>query len=242
MLKKKNYYRPLYKQLLKLRENVQEKKKLLKFKRLKWKKFIAQYRKKLRRYKKFRPYDQTQYLVSKFPNRGTSYKKRYRNSLNASKKFRLLYGGLPKTYVKKQIRFLLKKNTKKKNLKNWNLLFLERFENRLDNILYKSKFTLSLRNAKQLILHGKVFVNNYSIRIPSYVVKQGDLISMDPQYYFLIEKNLPKINLWTIPPKHLTINYKTLEIIVGNTNQINSAVNFPFHLNLEQIIVNYYRH
>jgi small subunit ribosomal protein S4 len=144
--------------------------------------------------------------------------------------------------VKKQIRFLLKKNTKKKNLKNWNLLFLERFENRLDNILYKSKFTLSLRNAKQLILHGKVFVNNYSIRIPSYVVKQGDLISMDPQYYFLIEKNLPKINLWTIPPKHLTINYKTLEIIVGNTNQINSAVNFPFHLNLEQIIVNYYRH
>jgi ribosomal protein S4 len=238
MFKKKNYYRPLYKQFLKLRENIQEKKKLLKFKRLKWKKFIAQYRKKLKRYKKFRPYDQTQYLVSKFPNRGTSYKKRFRNSLNASKKIRLFYGGLSKSHVKNQIRFLLKKNTRKKNSKNWNLLFLERFENRLDNIMYKSKFSVSLRNARQLILHGKVFVNNNSIRIPSYRIKQGDLIHMDPRYYFLIEKNLKRINLWTIPPKHLTINYKTLEIIVGNMDHLNSAVNFPFHLNLEQIIVN----
>jgi len=242
MFKKKNYYRPLYKQFVKLRENVQEKQKLLKFKRLKWKKFIAQYRKKLRRYKKFRPYDQTQYLVSKFPNRGTSYKKRYRNSLSAAKKFRLFYGGLSKKYVKEQIRFLLKKNVKKKNSKNWNLLFLERFENRLDTVLYKSKFGSSLRNARQLILHGKVFVNNNLTRIPSYSVKQGDLISIDPKYYFLIEKNLKTARIWTIPPKYLTINYKTLEIVVGNTNHLNSAVNFPFHLNLERIIVNYYRH
>ena len=242
MFKKRNHYRPLYKQFLKLRENVQEKKKLLKFKRLKWKKFIFHYRKKLRWYKKFKPYDQTQYRVSKFPNKGTSYKKRFRNSLNAAKKFRLFYGNLSKDYVKKQIRFLLKKKITKKNSKNWNLLFLERFETRLDNILYKSKFSLSLRNARQLILHGKVFVNRNSVRIPSYIVKQGDLISIDPKYYFLIEENLKYARLWTIPPKHLIINYKTLEIIIGNTQHLNSAVNFPFHLNLEQIIVDYYRH
>jgi len=242
MFKKKNYYRPLYKQFLKLRENVLEKKKLLKFKRVKWKEFIAKYRKKLRRYKKFRPYDQTKYTVTKFANRGTSYKKRYRNALNASKKIRLFYGGLSKTYIKKQIRFLLKKNLKKKNSKNWNLLFLGQFENRLDNLLYKAKFSLSLRNAKQLILHGKVFVNNNPIRVSSYKVRQGDLINIDPRYYSLVEENLKKINLWTIPPKHLTINYKTLEIIVENTNHLNSAINFPFHLNLEQIIMGYYRH
>lgn len=241
MFKKKNYYRPLYKQFLRLRENVLEKKKIFKFKRLKWKTFINQYRKKLRRYKKFRPHDQTRYLITKYPNRGTSYKKRFRNSLTASKKFRLFYGGLSKTYLKKQIKFLLKKN-KKKNSKNLNLLLLKRFDNRLDNILYKSKFSLSLRNAKQLILHGKVFVNNNSTRIPSYRVKQGDLINIDPQYYFLIENNLKKISLWTIPPKYLIINYKTLEIIVGNIEHLNSAANFPFHLNLEQIISGYYRH
>ena len=242
MFKKGNHYRPLYKQFLKLRENVQEKKKLLKFKRLKWKKFIIKYRKKLKRYKKFKPYDQTQYLVSKFPNRGTSYKKRFRNSLNAARKFRLFYGGLSKGYVKNQIKFLLKKNIEKKNSKNWNLLFLKRFENRLDNILYKAKFSLSRRGARQLILHGKVFINGNSVRIPSYAVKHGDLIHIDPKYYFIVEKSLRRVNLWTIPPKHLTINYKTLEIIVGTENHLNSAVNFPFHLNLEQIIVNYYRH
>lgn len=242
MFKKKNHYRPLYKQFIKLRENIQEKKKLLKFKRVKWQKFLFHYRKKLRRYKKFRPYDQTQYLVSKFPNRWTSYKKRFRNSLNASKKFRLLYGGLPKKHIKKQIRFLLKKNIIKKNSKNYNLLFLKQFENRLDNILYKSKFSISLRNAKQLIVHGKVLVNNEFMRIPSYLVKQGDLISITPQDYFLIERNIQSANFWTIPPRHLTINYKTLEIVIGNNNHLNSAVNFPFYLNLEQIIVNYYRH
>jgi small subunit ribosomal protein S4 len=242
MFTKKNRYRPLYKQFLKVRENVQNRKKLLKFKRLKWKQFIKQYRKKLRRYKKFKPFDQTRYLVSKFPNRGTSYKKRFRNSLNASKKFRLLYGGLTRKYLKKQIKYLLKKNITKKNLKNWNLLFIKQFENRLDNILYKSKFSISLRNARQLIVHGKVFVNNSAIKIPSYTVKQGDLISIDPKYYFLIEKNLKSVQIWTIPPKHLTINYKTLEIVVGNMDHINAASDLPFHLNLERIVLNYYQH
>lgn len=242
MFAKKNRYRPLYKQFLKVRENVQNRKKLLKFKRLKWKQFIKQYRKKLRRYKKFKPFDQTRYLVSKFPNRGTSYKKRFRNSLNASKKFRLLYGGLTRKFLKKQIKYLLKKNITKKNLKNWNLLFIKQFENRLDNILYKSKFSISLRNAKQLIVHGKVFINNSPMKIASYIVKQGDLISIDPKYYFLVEKNLKNVQIWSIPPKHLTINFKTLEIVVGNMDHINSAVNFPYHLNLEQIILNYYQH
>jgi small subunit ribosomal protein S4 len=238
MFKKKNHYRPFYKQLLKLRENVQDKKKVFKFKRLKWKEFVYHYRKKLRRYRKFRPYDQTQYLVSKFPNRGTSYKKRFRNALNAAKKLRLLYGGLSKKSIKTQIKYLLKKN----HSKHWNFLFTQRFENRLDNILYKSKFGSSLRSARQLILHGKVFVNKNLIRVPSYTLKHGDLISIHPKYYFLVMKNMTRINRWPIPPKHLIINYKTLEIFVGNTNCLNLASNFTFHLNLEQIIANYYRH
>lgn len=241
MFQKKNYYRPLYKQFLKLRENVQEKKKLLKFKRIKWKKFITQYKKKLRRYKKFRAYDQTRYLISKHPNKWTSYKKRFRNSLNAYRKLKVFYGGLSKKYIKKQIRSLFKNKIAKKNHKNWSLLFLEKFEKRLDSILYRSKFSPSLRNARQLIVHGKVFVNNKQTKTPSYIVKETDIISIDPKYYFLINQNLKNINIWNIPPRYLTINYNTLEIIVGNIQRSNTSINFPFYLNLEKVIVSYYR-
>ena len=46
MLKKKNKFKPLYKQFIKLRENVQNRKKLLKFKNQKWERLIQYYKKK----------------------------------------------------------------------------------------------------------------------------------------------------------------------------------------------------
>ena len=185
MLIKKNKFKPLYKQFIKLRENVQNRTKLLKFKKQKWEKLLQYYRRKLKRYKKFKPKDQTQYIVSKFSNKSNSYKKRFKNTLNDSKKFRLFYGNLSKKYVKKQI-----KNTLKKKSINFYIKFLTHFEHRLDTILYRSKFAISLRNAKQLIVHGKILINNKLIRIPSYKLIPGDLITINPIFYNLIEKNI----------------------------------------------------
>ena len=54
MLVKKNKFNPIYKQLVRLRENVQNRKKLLKFKKQKWKQFIYYYKRKLKRYRKFK--------------------------------------------------------------------------------------------------------------------------------------------------------------------------------------------
>jgi ribosomal protein S4 len=239
MLNKKRIYKPLYKQFIRLKENVQNRKKLIKFKNIKWQRLIQQYKRKLRRYRKYKPQDQTRHTVSKFSGRGTSYRKRFKYSLTVSKRFRLFYGGLSKKLVKKQIRFLL---NKKKKLTNFKLLFLQIFESRLDTIIYKSKFTISLRNSKQLILHGKIYLNDRMVTTPSYVTKPGDIISVDPKYYKLIENNLKNIQVWPLPPKHLTINYKTLEILVGNIKYTNLSTNFTYHFNLEQIIANYYRY
>jgi hypothetical protein len=41
MIKKKSKFKPLYKQFIRLRENVQNRKKLLKFKKQKWDQLIA---------------------------------------------------------------------------------------------------------------------------------------------------------------------------------------------------------
>lgn len=240
MLNKKNRFKPLYKQFLKLRQNVQNRKKLLNFKSKKWEKLINFYRNKLKKYKKFKTQDQTRHIVSKYPFKNISYKKNFKKTLNTSRSFRLFYGNLSKKFVKKKIKYLF---TKKKKNNNFNLLFLKLFEQRLDTILYRSKFCISLRNARQLIVHEKVFVNKQIIKTPSYVLKPGDLISINPKYYKLIENNLKQTQIWPIPPKYLSINYKTIEILFNGTiESTNFSTNFMFHLNIEKILSNYLKH
>ena len=241
MLNKKNRFKPLYKQFFKLRQNVQNRKKLLNFKSEKWQKLINFYKNKLKRYKKFKPQDQTRYIVSKYPFKNISYKKKFKITLNTSRSFRLFYGNLSKKFVKKKIKYLFTKKKNKNN--NFNLLFLKLFEQRLDTILYRSKFCISLRNARQLIVHEKVFVNKQIIKTPSYVLKSGDLISINPKYYKLIENNLKQTQIWPIPPKYLSINYKTMEILFNRTiESTNFSTNFMFHLNIEKILSNYLKH
>ena len=234
LLLKKNKFKPLYKKFIKLRQNIQNRKKFLKFKKEKWQQFIQAYKNKLKRHKKFKPIDQTQHLSFKYTSKGMSYTKRYRTIMTDLKKFKLFYGGLAQKFVKKLIRQTLNKKYKKRNLS-----YIKLFESRLDTILYKSKFSTSMRNAKQLILHNNIFVNNKPIKISSYLLKSGDLITINHKYLKLIKTNIYKSNIWPIPPKHLIINYKTLQIIFGTFKNTNLSTYFSYHLNLEQILENY---
>ena len=241
MLNKKNRFKPLYKQFVKLRQNVQNRKKILNFKSEKWQKFIYFYQKRLKRYNKFKPQDQTRYIVLRYPFKNMSYKKKFKVTLNTSRSFRLFYGNLSKKFVKNKIKHLFKKKKSKNN--NFNLLFLKLFEQRLDTVLYRSKFCISLRNARQFIVHGKVLVNKQIIKTPSYILKFGDLISINPKYYKLLENNLKQIQIWPIPPKYLSINYKTMEIFFNKTiENTNFSTNFMFHLNIEKILSSYLKH
>jgi small subunit ribosomal protein S4 len=232
---KKNRFKPLYKQFINLYENVQNRYKILNFKKQKWNKFISYIKYKSKRYKKFKPYNQTQYLVSRYPDKWTSYKKgSYRNIVQTYKKFKLLYGNFNKKKLKNFIKKILQTKNKNGNLK---LNFLNLFEKRLDTVLYKSKFSISIRTARQLISHGKIFVNYKQINSQSYFLKSGDLITVNPKFTFLIERNIANSNIWPIPPKHLIINYKTFQIIFGNLNNENMSSQFNFNLNLEKILI-----
>lgn len=233
----KNRFKPVYKRIINLRDNIQNRKKVLKFKKLKWSKFIEFYKKKLRWYKKFRPQNQTKYLVTKYPNRYGSYTQRYKRTHQSYKVFNFFYGNLKRKIIKNKIFIIKKEKTKKKTLK-----FLELFEKRLDVVLYRAKFSSSLRNAQQLITHKKVSVNNKIIKSKSYLLKQGDLISINLKYSELIEFNFSQSELWPIPPKHLIINYKIMQIIFNNINHTNLSTLFSFPLNLEKILINFPRH
>jgi ribosomal protein S4 len=233
-LKKKNRFKPLYKKFLHIKENVQNRLKIFKFKKKKWEKFIKNYEKKFKKFYKFKIKDQSRYIVSRYPTKNLSYSKQFGETLRASNRIKLFYGNMPKKLFKKNI-----KHVKTKQKIKSNLLLLLIFETRLDTTLYRSKFSKSFRSARQLITHGKILVNNIKIKSPNYILKPGDIISINKNSQNFIKSNIKQSKIWQLPPKHLIINYKTMEIFFGNIKTTHYATLFSFHLNLEKIITNY---
>lgn len=76
----------------------------------------------------------------------------------------------------KQFRLFFEKAERQKGVTGENLLIM--LERRLDNVLFMLGFSLSRAQARQLITHGHVRVNDRKVTIPSYLVKEGDLISL----------------------------------------------------------------
>lgn len=52
-------------------------------------------------------------------------------------------------------------------------------ESRLDNIVYRLGFASSRPEARQLVVHNHFLVNGKKVNIPSYLVKPGDVITVN---------------------------------------------------------------
>ena len=176
---KKHRYKPFYKQFLRLRQNVQNKPKIFKFNKEKWKRFQLYSKKQLKFYKRFKLKDPFKLTVTKFTSKGNSFQKNFRNSLHKRKIFSLFYGGLKQKYFKKHFNIINKaKRHKLSKFNNFRHNLLKFFESRLDIVLYRAKFSLSVRSARQLIKHGHVMVNKSVVRTHSYILKTDDLIEI----------------------------------------------------------------
>ena len=57
-------------------------------------------------------------------------------------------------------------------------VLLSKLERRLDNVIYRLGFGASLDQARQLVRHGHVKVNDKKVNIPSYQVEEGDVVSL----------------------------------------------------------------
>ena len=78
--------------------------------------------------------------------------------------------------LEKQFRNYFEKASRQKGITGENLLFM--LERRLDNVVYRSGFSTSRRQARQLVNHGHIFVNGSKVDIPSFQVKVGDVITV----------------------------------------------------------------
>jgi small subunit ribosomal protein S4 len=186
----------------------------------------------------FKLYDQNKYFIS----RNNSFRRKYKYTLEMKKKISLFYGNLTTKYIKQQISVALKTQSFLSNNRiNLNSYFIKLFEKRLDSVLYRSHFTLSLRNARQLISHRHVFVNNQIVTNSSYILKTGDLIEINLKIYSLIDDYISRSNLWSFPPKYLQVNYKTLQIVfLDEEKSWNNSMSFPFWVDVRSI-VKFYR-
>jgi len=99
--------------------------------------------------------------------------------------FRTFYGSIKLKHLEK----VVKKSTNKKNRVSF---FIYLMELRLDVLLYRLNFVNSIRESRQLVLHGLVVINKKIIRNPSYVLKLNDLLSFKKTYIYTFKKKLYK--------------------------------------------------
>jgi len=77
--------------------------------------------------------------------------------------------------MEKQFRRLFAEAERQPGITGENMLVL--LERRLDNVVYRLGFADSRRQARQLVEHGHIMLNERKTNIPSCLVKEGDNIS-----------------------------------------------------------------
>lgn len=98
----------------------------------------------------------------------------YAMQLKEKQKAKYTYG-----LLEKQFRNLFKKASRSKGVTGENLLRL--LESRLDNVVFRMGFGGTRRQARQLVTHGHIMVNDQVLDIPSAQLKAGDVISVRPR-------------------------------------------------------------
>ena len=98
----------------------------------------------------------------------------YLLQLREKQKARRIYGVL-----ERQFSNYFKKATQQSGLTGTNLLKM--LETRLDNVVYRLGFADSRAQARQLVNHGHIMLNDRKTTIPSASVTSGDVVSVRPE-------------------------------------------------------------
>ncbi|KAI8369577.1 uncharacterized protein BYT42DRAFT_584968 [Radiomyces spectabilis] len=125
-------------------------------------------------------------------------------------------------------------------------------ERRLDFIVFRSNFCPSIYAARQLCVHGKVKLNGKKMAFPSHKVKDGDVISVDPDAIQMLkgEKGTeleyelrPFSQPFLFVPEYLEVNYNTCQTVFLRSpisRPGRSEIPSPLPPNLHSLAYEYY--
>ncbi len=153
-------------------------------------------------------------------------KSEYAIQLEQKQKAKYTYGVL-----EKQFRNLFDRANSKSGVTGENLLqFLEA---RLDNTVFRMGFARTRRQARQLVNHGHIVVNDDVVDIPSYQLRSGDVITIRPR-----SRNLEFVNESIA---HAPRNkYKWLEVdkksLTGKFLHYPDMEDVPENINVQYIV------
>jgi small subunit ribosomal protein S4 len=161
--------------------------------------------------------------------RGRIKESDYQVQLREKQKLRAMYGVL-----ERQFRRYYEQATRQPGITGENLLRL--LETRLDNVVWRAGFAATRPQARQLVNHGHFRVNGKKVDIPSYHVKEGDVVTVKERSRDLIVIQHSVDTLDHPIPEWLSVDGDERRITVvslPNRAQIDTAIN-------EQMIVELY--
>jgi small subunit ribosomal protein S4 len=152
----------------------------------------------------------------------------YGQQLREKQKAKEVYG-----LLEKQFSNMVKAAVKSRSGETGELM-MSHLETRLDNIVFRLGFAKTRAQARQMVGHGQILVNNKRLNIPSYGVRLDDVISLTPK----AQKNVQVLKLLEDKDK-IIIPFLKREALVGKLVRMpkKDDVQIPFDL---QLIIEYY--
>ena len=154
----------------------------------------------------------------------------YGKQLLEKQKLREYYGLLERQF-KRYVREALRSG------ENPGVVLVQNLERRLDNIVYRLGYGSTLRQARQIVSHGHIRVNDKKVDIPSLRLKPGDRISLNERSRNI---DLFRDNFQAAP---LTLSYleKDVEALAGSLISIPDIDEIPINVDTTPIIEFYSR-
>jgi small subunit ribosomal protein S4 len=161
--------------------------------------------------------------------RGRIRESEYLLQLREKQKARRIYG-----VFERQFQNLYREANRQPGITGENLLRM--LEQRVDNVIFRATFAASRNQARQFVRHGHVLVNGKRVTIPSYQVREGDVLTLGPkaQHNIVIRHNLDTLD--RAVPAWLDVSSERLEATVRGA-PLREQIDVPVR---EQLIVELY--
>ncbi len=111
-------------------------------------------------------------------------------------------------------------------------------EHRLDSLIYRSKFAITIHAARQFVSHGHVTVNGKRVNVPSYNLKVGDKVEVrgKAREFGVVQEAMQSPERDT--PDYIDVDHQKLHASITRTPVL---ADVPYPVKMEpNLVVEYY--
>ncbi len=156
----------------------------------------------------------------------------YGIQLMAKQKLKGYYGNISE----KRFRKYYEEASRRKGDTSENLIGL--LERRLDAVIYRMKLAPTVFAARQFVNHGHIYVNGHRVNIPSYMVKEGDVITVSAKFKENLVLKQAIDSAERDVPDYMNIDHKDMK---GSFVRVPQLADVPYPVVMEpNLVVEFY--